>query len=162
MPEILFDSTTIEPIGSYELLPVGEYTVIVSASEYKMTKAKEGRVPSQYLSLTFDVVEGEYHGRKLFSSLHINNPNDTAKEIARRTLSAICGCVDVPRPKATEELHGKPLVVKVGIRPANEKDGYEAQNTIKAYSRADGKPLGSTAPNAVPKKAASGKRPWEK
>jgi hypothetical protein len=157
MPEINFDSTTIEPIGSFELLPVGEYLVIISGSEYKKTKPKDGRVVSEYLSLTFTVVDGESKGRKLFASLHIDNPNPDAKEIAKRTLSAICACIDTPRPKMTEEMHNKPLVVKVAIRPANGQ--FDAQNEIKAYKRADGKPLTAPVANAVP---ATGKRPWEK
>ena len=161
MPEILFDSTTIEPIGSFELLPVGKYTVIISGSEYKKTKPKDGRQVSQYLSLTFTVVDGESKGRKLFTSLHIDNPNTDAKEIAKRTLSAICGCVDTPRPKMTEELHNKPLVVKVAIRPANPP--YDAQNEIKGYERVDGKPLTPTVANSVPAGAqTTSKRPWEK
>ena len=162
MPEILFDSTTIEPIGSFELLPVGKYTVIISGSEYKTTKPKDGRKQSQYLSLTFSVVdEGVHKNRKLFASLHIDNPNNDAKEIAKRTLSAICGCVDTPRPKMTEELHNKPLVVKVGIRAANPP--FEAQNEIKGYERVDGKPLVTPTPNAVPTGTqTTAKRPWEK
>jgi len=157
MPEINFDSTTFEPIGSFEILPVGEYTVIISGSEYKTTKPKEGRVASNYLSLTFTVVDGEAKGRKLFASLHIDNPNNDAKEIAKRTLSAICACIDTPRPKMTEEMHNKPLIVKVAIRAANGQ--FDAQNEIKAYKRVDGKPLTPSAANAVP---ATGKRPWEK
>ena len=162
MPEINYNSADYEPIGSFELLPVGEYTVVITGSEYKMTKPKDGREQSKYLSLTFSVVDGEAKGRKLFTSLHINNPNDQAKEIARRTLSAICGCIDVPRPKLTEEMHNIPLIVKVAIRPANVKDGYEAQNEIKAYKRADGKPLTPPVANAVPGKPTVGKKPWER
>jgi hypothetical protein len=160
MPAINFDSTGIEPIGSFDLLPVGEYTVIISGSEYKKTKPKADRPVSDYLSLTFSVIdEGEFKNRKLFASLHIDNPNNDAKEIAKRTLSAICGCIDTPRPKMTEEMHNKPLIVKVGIRAANPP--YEAQNEIKAYKRADGKPLTPPVANAVPS-SKSGKKPWEK
>jgi hypothetical protein len=159
MPEINFDSTQIEPIGSFELLPVGEYLVIISGSEYKKTKPKDGRAISEYLSLTFTVVDGESKGRKLFASLHIDNPNPDAKEIAKRTLSAICGCIDTPRPKMTEEMHNKPLIVKVAIRAANGQ--FDAQNEIKAYKRADGKPLTAPVANSVPA-TTTGKRPWEK
>lgn len=158
MPEINFDSTTIEPIGSFDLLPVGKYPVIITKSEYKMTKEKAGRVATQYLSLTLDVVDGEHRGRKLFSSLHINNQNEDAKRIAKRTLSAICAVVGVPRPKLTEELHDKPFVVKVGIRPA--KDGYEAQNNILAYENIDGSPVVAPVTNSTATPAAANKMPW--
>lgn len=158
MPEINYNASDYEPIGSFELLPIGKYTVIISGSEYKKTKPKEGRAVSEYLSLTFTVVDGESKGRKLFTSLHINNPNDDAKEIARRTLSAICGCIDTLHPHLTEEMHNKPLIVKVAIRAANPP--YDAQNEIKGYERMDGKPLTAPVANAVP--ASEKRRPWEK
>ena len=88
-------------------------------------------------------------------------------EIAQRQLSAICRCVGVLHPKDSKELHDKPLVISVGIRPA--KDGYEESNTIKGFSREDGKELKDIVGDAPVAKGSaatvaktSPKKPWQK
>jgi len=158
-----FNANEIEPTGNFEPLPLGEFLVVISASEMKPTKNGKGK----YLQLTYDVIsEGEYKGRKVFDRLNLVNENEQAQEIAQRSLSAICRCVGVLHPKNSEELHDKPMVIKVGIRPASGE--YQATNVVKGYMRTDGKdlkevtettPVAKTAPAA-----ASGvkKKPWQK
>lgn len=154
MTKLDFNAEEIEPLGSFEPLPIGEYTVIISASEMKDTKNKEGK----YLQLVYDVVDdNEYRGRKLFDRLNLENKNATAKEIAQRALSSICRSVGVMHPKDSEELHDKPFVVKVGIRPGDEN--YQPTNTVKEYKALDG-----TAQTTVKKdeKPKASRKPWEK
>jgi len=166
MPELNFDSTTIQPIGDFSPIPIGEYVVTITSSEKKKTNPKDGRAQSDYINLTLTVQDGEYKGRKLFHGLHIDNPSVEAAEIAKRTLSAICAITGVPRPKMTEELHDKPFMVKVGIRPAS--GAYQASNEIKAWKYADGSKIKAHATNSVPAgivsdgKKVGGKLPWEK
>ena len=167
MPELNFDSTKIEPIGEFTPLPVGDYLVTITGSEKKMTAPKDGRVQSEYINLTLTVQGDKYKGRKLFHGLHIANPSADAAKIAKQTLSAICLIVGVPRPKHTEELHDKPFMVKVGIRPAS--DSYQATNEIKGWMYADGSKIKGHGTNAVPAGVApvsegkkAGKLPWEK
>ena len=153
MTKLNFNAEDVEPLGSFEPLPVGEYTVVISASEMKDTKNKEG----QYLQLVYDVVgDGEYRGRKVFDRLNLVNKNATAQEIAQRALSSICRAVGVMHPKDSEELHDKPFTVKVGIRPGN--DDYQPTNVVKEY-----KALGGPVPAAAKEeKPAGSKKPWEK
>lgn len=151
MTKIDFNADDHEPLGSFEPLPLGEYTVIISASEMKDTKNKEGK----YLQLVYDVVDdSEYKGRKIFDRLNLENKNVTAKEIAQRALSTICRAVGVMHPRDSEELHGKPFVVKVGIRPGN--DEYQPTNIVKEY-----KACGASTEQAAPQTTTS-KKPWEK
>jgi hypothetical protein len=161
MAELNFDSNDVEPTGNFEPLPLGEFLVMISASEMKPTKNGEG----QYLQLTYDVIDGEYKGRKVFDRLNLVNKNEQAQEIAQRSLSAICRCVGVLHPKNSEELHDKPMVVKVGIRPASGE--FQANNVVKAYLRTDGKDLKDVVEGAAPVKsaAAAGEKklkPWQK
>lgn len=158
-----FDANTIEPTGRFDPVPLGDYVVMISASEMKTTKNGEG----QYLQLTYDISEGEYTGRKVFDRLNLVNKNEQTQEIAQRALSAICRCVGVLHPKNSEELHDKPMVIKVGIRPA--KDGFEESNSVKGYFRTDGKdlkevteetPKGKAAPAAA--SGAKPRKPWQK
>ena len=168
MPELNFNSENFAPIGDFSPLPIGEYLCTITSSEKKQTNPKDGRVQSSYINLTLTIQDGEYKGRKLFHGLHIDNPSVEAAEIAKRTLSAICAITGVPRPKMTEELHDKPFVVKVSIRPAS--GAYQPTNEIKAWKYADGSSIKQKSTNSVPAGIVSagvttgkaGKLPWEK
>ena len=153
MAELNFNAEEIEPLGNFEPVPLGEYMVVISASEIKETKEKKGK----YLQFTYDIIEGDCKNRKLFDRLNIVNESETAQEIAQRSLSAICRAVGILHPKHSEELHDKPFLVKVGIRPASGE--YQASNVIKGYKKADGSPISEKKQTDKPSK---GKCPWEK
>lgn len=157
MVKIEFDANEYEPMGSFDPLPVGEYLVVISDSTINENSKGTGK----YLQLVYDVVEGEYSGRKLFDRLNIINDSETAQKIAKGQLSAICRAVGVMSPENTEELHDKPFVVKVGIKPAT--DLYQASNTIKAYKSKDGKDIAKTTEAKKPSGSPAAKtKPWEK
>jgi len=164
MAELNFNAEEYEPMGSFEPLPVGEYTVVIESSEKKPASTGKG----EYLQLVYNVVDGEYQGRKLFDRLNIVNESEQAQTIARRALSSICRAIGIMNPKNSEELHDKPFVVKVGIRPA--KGEYGPSNKITEYASMNGslpptpekktekKPEGTTPAAASTKK----KMPWQK
>lgn len=122
-----FDATQVEPTQAFEPLPAGTYAAFITESDFTPTKNGLG----SYLKLKFQIIEGEYTGRVLFTNLNLDNPNKTAVEIAQRDLSAICHAVGVLAPNDSQQLHDRPMMIKVGIQPA--KDGYEASNAIKGY-----------------------------
>jgi hypothetical protein len=155
MAELNFDAEKIEPLGNFEPIPLGEYLVVISSSEIKETKEKKGK----YLQFTYDVIDGEYKNRKVFDRLNIVNESETSQEIAQRALSAICRAVGILHPKNSEELHDKPFMVKVGIRPA--KGEYQASNIVKGYKKADGSPVSETTEEKIQSKGKN-KKPWEK
>jgi len=150
-----FNAEEVEPQGSFEPIPAGWYTAMITSSEMKPTKNGSG----EYLQLRIDVIEGEHENRVLFDRLNLNNPNQTAVEIAQRQLSAICRAVGVMQPQDSADLHDKPLRVKVSIRPAG--NGYEASNEVKAYEAVDGG--GAAKPAAKASNATGGatKKPWQ-
>jgi hypothetical protein len=156
MTKLDFNAEDYEPMGSFSPLPVGEYLVVISASEMKDTKTGRGK----YLQLVYDVVDGDYQGRHLFDRLNLVNENETAQKIAQQALSAICRAVGVMHPKDSEELHDKPFVVKVGIRAATEQ--YQESNIIKGYETKDGKSVTEKKVDAKEAAPAKGKKPWEK
>ena len=153
MAALNFNAAAVEPQQSFDALPPGRYEAIISASEMKDTKAGTG----QYLQLTFDVVGGQYEGRKLWSRLNLVNPNATAVQIAERELSAICHCVGILVPEESEELHDALLVIDV-IQELNPMSGQQT-NRIKGYSQ-----VSAPAPKAKPAAPAAGKvaTPWAK
>ena len=144
-----FNAQEVEPQSSFDPIPAGEYTAMITDSEMKPTKNGAG----EYLQLVFDICDGEHEGRKVFARLNLNNPNQTAVEIAQRELSAICHAVGVLTPNDSSDLHDKPMTIKVKIR---QSPGYDPQNEISAY-----KALGGSSGSGAAKPKA-GKKPWEK
>lgn len=147
-----FNAAEVEPQSSFDPIPAGEYTAMITDSEMKPTKNNNG----EYLQLVFDICDGDYEGRKIFARLNLNNPNTTAVEIAQRELSAICHAVDVLTPEDSSDLHDKPMLIKVKIR---QSPGYDPQNEISAYKPLSG---GGESKPAAAKAGGAKKKPWEK
>jgi hypothetical protein len=128
-----FNAANVEPNEPRDPLPAGWYKCVITESEEKPTKAQTG----SYLQMTLEVIEGDHQGRKVFERLNLNNPNQTAVEIAQRTLSGICRSVGVMTPRNSSDLHDKPLMVKVAVKPASGE--YGASNEIKEYAEPEKK-----------------------
>lgn len=140
-----------ESTSSFDLIPDGFYRAEIVASEMKQTKAGNG----SYISLRFKLDGNpKYDGRQLFCNLNIDNPNPKAVEIAQRQLADIMECCGVQEVEDSEELHGKPMLIKVRTRKGNGQ--YEDQNEIKGF-----KPVTSGAPaaSATSTAAPSGNKP---
>lgn len=153
-----FDASQVPEQQEFSALPEGQYVVIATASEEKVTKAGTGK----YLQITFEVLDGQFKGRKLWARLNLWNPNQTAKDIAQRELGAICRAVGVIRPNDSAELHNKPLVITVKV----ELDDRQRQNNsiTKYEALAGAAPAGAApqfaAPAAAAPAAAGGAMPW--
>ena len=130
MATIAFNAANIAPSTVYTPLPAGDYNAIITESETKATKDGQG----QYLQLKLQIQDGEFAGRTLFDRLNIWNNNQKAQEIAQRTLSAICHAVGVLQVGDSQELHNRPLVATVKVKPAS--GNYDASNEIKGYKAA--------------------------
>lgn len=149
-----FDANQVDPNVAYEPLPAGWYKAVITGSEEKPTKAQTG----SYLQLALEVIEGPMQGRKLTDRLNLNNPNSTASEIAYRTLSAICHSIGVMTPRSSQDLHDKPLMVKVKVKPADAQ--YSASNEVSGYG-AVGKPSAAAATPAATG-GGSATPPWKR
>jgi hypothetical protein len=143
-----FDASQVEPT-SFDPLPAGKYLAVITESEMRPTKKGAG----QFLNLTFEVIEGEYKGRKVWARLNLKNPNPQAEQIARGQLSAICRAVGVMAPKDSLELHNLPLVVTVKVKKRD--DTGDLQNEVSGYAKKE-----SAA--APPQQAASSTPPWKR
>ena len=154
-----FNAEEVEPSSSFDPIPAGWYQAIISNSEMKATRDGYG----EYLSLTLQIIDGQYENRLVFARLNLKNANDKAVDIARKDLAAICRAVGVMSPQASEELHDIPLMIKVKVRPASGE--YEASNDIGGYKAVEGANL-TPAPKAASKPQtpppAATKKPWQK
>jgi hypothetical protein len=120
-----FDANNYQP-NQFDVLPAGEYEVVITDSKLKPTSNGAG----EYLELVLQVLSGDYQNRKVWDRLNIKNPSAKAQEIARGTLSAICRAVGVMTPHDSSELHGKPLLVKLVVKSDPE---FGDKNEVKAY-----------------------------
>jgi len=110
---------------SFDPIPAGNYEAQIVNSDLKVTKDGTG----EYIALTWEVLDPEYAGRRIFDNLNIINKNEKAVAIAKSKLKQICEAMELAEFVDTQELHGQPVRIVVGIKPAS--GGYDAQNNIK-------------------------------
>lgn len=144
-----FNAEEVEPNAPREPVPAGWYKAVITNSEEKPTRAQTG----SYLQMAIEIIEGEHAGRKLVERLNLNNPNATAVEIAQRTLSSICRAAGVMTPRQSADLHDKPLMVKVKVKPGdanygpgNEIDDYAANNKSQSVPQEKSDGSGASTP----------------
>lgn len=128
MAMLNFDASTVAPQTSYTPIPAGVYLASISASEVNATKNGSG----QMLNLTFNVLDGQYAGRLVFGRINIQNASAEAQKIGQSQLSQLCHAAGVIRLQDTQQLHGRPIKIKVKVRldsqygDSNEVTSYEA------------------------------------
>lgn len=127
MPQLNFNTEGIDNLDDFSPIPKGDYTAVIVNSEIKTAKSGKG----QFLALEFEIVEGEYSNRKIFSNLNIKNANEKAQTIAQRELATICRAVGRNTIQNSSEIHMKPMLIKVAI--VERKDTKELKNEIKNY-----------------------------
>lgn len=150
-----FNADEHEELGDFSAIPAGEYHVKIKDSELCENNQKTG----SYIKFRFEIMEGEYKGRLLFSNLNIIHQNPKAVEIAEKELATICNSVGRVSIEDTDELHGCELMAKVIKKPASAN--YAESNEIKNYSAIEGleqpkNPAGKAS--AVDKKAPAKKK----
>ncbi len=131
-------------------IPEGTYTLCLVTGEEK--EAKNG---GSYLNCEFEVVDGQFAGRKFYDMLGLWLPSEKAVEIAKGTLSAICRACKKPTVEDTDELIGIPFQAKVRV----VSDSYGEKNRLgqivekKAATQA-AKPQAAAAGTASSRKPA--------
>ena len=114
LPEVFSRKGDEGKVGEFKALPEGWYTAQIVKSEVKDTSKKDGK----RLNLQFKIIGGEFDKRVVFEGLNIVNPNPQAVEISKRLMNSIYDAIGVEEIEDTQELHGIPMKVKLGIKPA--------------------------------------------
>lgn len=133
----------VEPQGDFTPLPAGDYRVQVVKSEMRSTKKGDG----QYLWLELEVLDGEYSERRLWHSINLVNPNAQTVEIAKKQFSALCHGTGVIGAQDSEQLHHRPVLAVVKVKPAQGQ--YAAGNDVKTYKPVDSSTTGTSAPKGA-------------
>ena len=148
-----FNAGAIEPAAPRGTIPAGKYKCVITASGEQPTKAMTGTK----LKLQMQVIEGPHQGQMVFDQLNVNNPSQTAMEIAQRTLSAICRATGVMMPQDSSDLHNKPLLVTVTVETTKD---YGARNKVAGYEPCEKGSAQVAAAVAAP--APSNLPPWKR
>lgn len=127
MDEFSFDATQHEPAqDTGEPLPSGWYPTAITGTLLKKTKAGTGTI----LEVEHTVSEGEFKGRKAWSSFNVRNPSDVAEKIAKEQLSALCHAIGVLKVRAHEQLREKRCLIRLTVKTS---EGYDPRNEVKAW-----------------------------
>jgi len=121
--------------GSFEPIPQGEYHLLIEDAEVKRTKSGTG----SYLSLRFQVLDGDFAGRILFDNVTIMHDNQQAVDIGKEKLILLARFTRTSGKDSAEFLN-KTIKAKVKIKPANGQ--YEASNAISYYTGSVGSSAG--------------------
>ena len=105
-----FDSSGHEDmLSGFEPIPAGDYKAKVVESDLKVTAAGTGK----YIKLKFEIIEGEFKGRFVWTNINIINPNPVAVDIAQKELATLCRAVGKAVIQDTKELHGIPILIQI-------------------------------------------------
>ena len=136
---------------NFEPIPAGDYTACIVESSMNETKNGTG----EYLKLKYQILEGQYKDRGIFSNLNIINNSKDAEAIARRTLNAIGAACGVSFIDNSEQIHNKPMIIKVAVK---DSDVYGKQNVIKKHTAING---GSEEQTQETPKTTKKEMPWK-
>ncbi len=115
-----------EGAGDFELLPNGDYRVVIVDSRAKPNSKANGH----YLELEFDVLDGKFEGRKLWDRINIDHPDAATVARAKRDLKRYCDAVGhATKLTSSSQLHDKPLTIRVINK--KRKDTGEPSNEVK-------------------------------
>ena len=151
-----FNSNDHEEV-SFDLIPNCEAPAVIVDSKIKDTSNGKGRM----ISLTIQIIDGPHKKRLLWENLVLWHESEKAVQIARGKLSSICKAVNTPVIEDTQQLHNKPMLIKVGIRKG--KNGYEDSNVIKKYSpiSGSGNQVAQNRPQPTPASNAAETPAWQ-
>jgi hypothetical protein len=126
--------------GMWTVKGAGLYRMIVQETDYKPTRAGTGHC----LHVKLGHLQPEHAGDWEMAFLTLEHPNPQTVEIARAQLKSLAIAVGHPNPdhvEDSEELHGVPIMVNLGVEAAGDpkygdRDGL--QNTVKGFEPVDG------------------------
>jgi len=149
--------------GVPDPVPEGDYDLQLVSTELSATRDETGVL----LNSTFEIVTGEYEGRKIFTRFNVRNKSAQAQSIGIGEFKALCLAVSIPYEEArndTSMLEYKPFRAKVGLGVETDKATgkpklnpntnapYAPKNSIKKFY-----PFGETAPASAPAATAPAK-----
>ena len=140
----VYDTETME-LSSFDLIPNVRVVAQIISEDEKPTKT--GRM----LIFTFEILDGEFEGRRIWTSYNYINESAKAQGIAREQFGFIAKALGIRTYENTEAFHSLPMLVDV----ITEKDAtgkYKDKNVIKngGYH-----PITAADPTQIPSQASN-------
>lgn len=118
------------PESEFSVLPEGDYVVVATASDKKLNK--EGT--SHYLEVIYEVIDGDYKGRKIWERYNLWHAKPTVANISRRDIKKLAQCCGFTvQPSDSNELHNIPLIVRLSVFLDTYMGKQEEKNKIGDY-----------------------------
>jgi hypothetical protein len=153
--------------GGNELLPSGRYTAQIIESSVVMAKSGRGEI----CNLTWEILDGPYERRRVWSRVNVFHQNETAQDIGQRFMKMITDALGLGPIDDTTAIEFQPVEITVGVEKARDPQ-YPDRNEVKRVSPIAGRapravqharPAPSPASTARPAPVAQpARRPWEK
>ena len=129
MAQFQFDASQHAAALNFDALPKGWYQGVVSESKSRTTSSG-----GQALDFVVELTAPPFaKGRKVFLGFNVVNSNPEAVRIGYEQLAAFSIACGHPKWNQTEELHNKPLHIKLKIEKAPEGSDYEDRNVANGY-----------------------------
>jgi len=124
---LLVDLSQVEEM-KFELLPKGNYDVIIEDAEFSLSKSSS----KPMWSLRLNVLNEEYKNRKLFSILSFSEKALPGTKSALLVISPelLNGPFRMNDPEVVSSIIGKFAKVRVAIE---KSEGYDEQNRVKRW-----------------------------
>jgi len=148
-----YNASDLPESSSFDPVPAGTYTAVITEAELKQTKAGTG----QYIKTRYDIIGPTHQGRVIYSNLNIRNPNPKAEEIGRQQLGELMRAIGLSSVSDTDQLIGGNCQIKVSIKPADGQ--YDVSNEVKGWRAIGGSSAPVPAAADKPAEAVS-KAPW--
>jgi len=124
--------------GGFEALPDGEYLCSCTECEARDSRNSDCR----YYATVFEVVQGQFCGRKIFANFVFEHQNEKAVNIGRARMKQLAlAATGNPIVNNPDELYRRPVALKVRTR-LDRNSGYENTDIQEI------KPGGAGAPQA--------------
>lgn len=122
-----FDISDYDAPQDFEIIPEGT-EVRMKCTEAEDKETKSG---GEMVACTFQIVEGEYKGRRVWTNFNTVNSSEKAQNFGRRMLSGWARACGKPNAKSTDELLEKPFWCKLGIEKGTGQ--YKDKNVIASF-----------------------------
>lgn len=163
----VFDASQVAPDSGRDPIPSGEYVCCIVDSAMRPTKDNSGK----YLELVHEIMDGPMKGRKVWARLNLVNVNQQTVNISQAQLSAICHAAGVLQITDSQQLHNRPMLVRVEFVRADGKKRTTDSNEVRGWKAINGAapaPVQQAAfgqvaqPAAAPQQQATGAPPWQR
>lgn len=129
MARIDLDLDTVNEVGEFNTpVPPGNYVSQAIDSDVKPVSSGRG-VRAAY---SFEILEGEYKGRKFFDGFNFVHEDKKTQEIGAGRLKKLCSaCHFSGKLQDTSAIHKVPFIAKLRVKEA--EGNYGAKNEVADY-----------------------------